>query len=64
MNLLLGLVTALIIVSQASAVATLPSADSGSGQCGADQLTWHNVRSFDVANPGSVSVRATAPDGS
>ena len=64
MNLLLGVVTAFIIVSQASPVTSLPSVDSGSGQCGADQLTWHNVRSFDVGNPGSVSVRATAPDGS
>ncbi len=47
-----------------SAVTLLSNADSGSAQCGPDQLTWNNMGSFDVSRPGAVTVRATASDGS
>jgi hypothetical protein len=46
------------------AVTLLSNDDNGSADCGPDHLTWHNLGSFDLARPGSASLRATAPDGS
>ncbi len=44
-------------------VTVLSNDDSGTGQCGPDQLAWHNMGSFDVRQRGSATLRATAPDG-
>lgn len=37
--------------------------DSGSATCGRYLVTWMNMRSFDINAPGSVTLRATTPDG-
>lgn len=46
-----------------AAIQRLPRDDSGSAVCGAIQVDWSNTRSLDPATPGSVSLRATADDG-
>jgi hypothetical protein len=58
--LLLG---ALLAASDGSVV-QFPADDSGSVQCGPDQVTWSNMRSFSVDVPGAATFQATAPDGS
>jgi hypothetical protein len=47
-----------------AAIEPLPGDDRGSGQCGAYLVSWNNVRSFNVATPGSVTLRATDSEGS
>jgi hypothetical protein len=41
----------------------LPNGDSGSAQCGAYQLSWNNMPSFQVGVDGSVTLRATRASG-
>jgi hypothetical protein len=43
-------------------VQPLPSSDSGSAQCGADQVVWNNMRTFAIGSTGVGTLRATAPD--
>jgi hypothetical protein len=61
------MIATLLVSQQAAdpaALTVLSNDDTGSAQCGPFQLTWDNQGSFDVGHPGSVTVHASAPDGS
>jgi hypothetical protein len=53
-----------LLLLSAQPVQPLPTAESGSAQCGGDQIIWSNMRSFTFGVNGSATLRVTAPDGS
>ena len=57
---MIGLFFALVTVF---AIQSLPNADSGNAMCGSTEVTWDSQRSFTAGVDGSMSLRATAANG-